>query len=53
MPATLITASRPPNSSTNPANNASIAAASVTDVFDARAAPPAATMRSAVVSGGA
>ena len=28
-----------------------MAAASVTDAFDARAAPPAATMRSAVVSG--
>ena len=51
MPATLITASSPPNSSTSPVKSASIAAASVTDAFDARAAPPAATMRSAVVSG--
>ena len=53
MPATLITASSPPNSSTSPVKSASIAAASVTDVFEARAAPPAATMRSAVVSVGA
>ena len=53
MPATLITASSPPNSSTSPVKSASMAAASVTDAFDARAAPPAATMRSAVVSVGA
>jgi hypothetical protein len=49
IPATLTTASREPNSSTSSANSASTAVASVTDVFDARARPPAATMRSAVV----
>jgi len=51
--ATFTTASKPPNSSTSPVKSSSMAAASVTDVFEARADPPAATMRSAVVSVGA
>ncbi len=49
MPATLTTASSAPNSSTSPVNSARTASSSVTDVLDARAAPPAAMIRSAVV----
>ena len=52
MPATLTTASSAPNSSTRSANSARTEASSVTDVADARAVPPAATIRSAVVSSG-
>ena len=50
MPATLTTASSAPNSSTSSANRARTASASVTEMFDARACPPAATIRCAVVS---
>ena len=49
MPATFTTASSAPNSSTSSANSARTASSSVTEMFDARACPPASTMRSAVV----
>ena len=52
MPATLTTASRPPCSSTSSWNRSRTASPSVTDTDEARAEPPAATMRSAVVSSG-
>ncbi len=48
MPATFTTASSAPNSSTSPAKRSSTASASVTEMFDARACPPASTIRCAV-----
>ena len=52
MPATLTTASSPPCSSTSSWNRPRTASPSVTDTDEARAEPPAATMRPAVVSSG-
>ena len=52
MPATLTTASSRPSSSTRSSNSSRTASPSVTETDDARADPPAATMRPAVVSSG-
>ena len=50
MPATLTTASRPPRSAASSAKRVRRASPSVTEADEARAEPPAATMRPAVVS---
>ena len=52
IPATFTTASSPPNSPTRSSNRLRTASRSVTDTDEARADPPAATIRPAVVSSG-